>query len=205
VLEILVVIALVLFLLGVLIMMAANARRQSQIAATKALIQTIAIGMEQYNAKFNSYPPDTGFGLPRNGSKAGVTYDPGSIWRYLCRPVVDARTGNTLDLQTNIHADNLVAYNDPVHGPSYYVVDVWGNPIGFTSDRRRVNFNLSGFDLFSPGPDKVTASDDGIDNGRFFNAPNTAYDGAGSDDASELGEAALNGTLPDDLNNWSAK
>lgn len=205
VLEVLVVIAIIMFLLGMTVSIARSVREQARIHATRALMQQISMALEQYEAEFKTLPPDTGYGLPRNGGNAGVTYDPGSLWRYLSRQVTDTATGKCGQIILTLSAEQVIQYTDPVRGPSYYVVDAWGKPIGFTAERRRVCFNFGGYDLFSTGPDGKTAIDDGIDNGKFFGVSNTAYDGAGADDAYELGEAALNGTLADDLNNWSSR
>jgi hypothetical protein len=77
--------------------------------------------------------------------------------------------------------------------------------------------NRDSFDIFSCGPDRKTASNDGIDNdgdGAIDSPSNHAYDGTGSGTSLELGEAALNGCLTgfrknpkagevlDDINNW---
>lgn len=195
VLEMLVVIAIIAFMIAMLGVMLWNARIKAQRDSTTALIQNISISLTTYEGIFNSLPPDTGYGLPIGGN---TNYDAGSLYRYLS---LSAKTGNQLPL--NVPAENLRDYNDPLYGPSKMIVDAWGHPIGYIGDRKRLIHNRDGVDIFSAGPDKKTASDDGIDNGKFFGVSNTAYDGAGPDDAGELGESALNGTLADDLNNWS--
>ena len=195
VLEMLVVIGLIIFMIAFLGYMLVNANKTAKIRATQALMQSITISLGTYQSMNGALPPDTGFGLPVGNNK---NYDAGSLYRYLS---LSAKTGQGLPL--HVPTENLRNYTDPLYGPSKMIVDAWGNPIGYIGDPRRVIHNQGGFDIFSSGPDKKTASDDGIDNGKLFNVPNTAYDGVGNDDASELGESALNGTLPDDLNNWS--
>ncbi len=196
-LEVLVVIGIIVFMIAMMGIMLRDVPNRSRIAATKALIQQIATALDTYNGAFHTLPPDTGYGLPRGGSP---NYDAGSLYRFLAK---SPKIGNALPLI--VLSDNLRDYNDPLYGPSKMIVDAWGNPIGYIGDPRRLIHNRNGFDIFSSGPDKKTACDDGIDNGQLFNVLNRAYDGAGKDDASELGESALNGTLPDDLNNWSAQ
>ena len=195
VLEMLVVIGLIAFMIAYMGVMMARRMEDARIKATTSLIQQIGIALDTYEGTYHQLPPDTGFGL---AAGASPNYDAGSLYRYLS---LSAKSGKGLPLK--IPDDFLRDYNDPMHGPSKKIVDAWGTPIGYIGDAKRVIHNRGGVDIFSSGPDRKTASDDGIDNGQVFGVPNTAYDGAGSDDAAELGESALNGTLPDDLNNWS--
>lgn len=195
VLEMLVVIGLIVFMFAFMGVMMAKHYENARIKSTQALIEQIATSLAVYEGVYHALPPDTGFGLPAGGN---FNYDAGSLYRYLCQ---SAKIGKALPLK--ISDENLRDYNDPLHGPGKIIVDAWQNPIGYIGDPRRVIHNRGSADIFSSGSDKKTASDDGVDNGKLFNAANTAYDGAGSDDAAELGEAALNGTLASDLNNWS--
>jgi len=195
VLEMLVVIALIAFMIAMLAVMLANQREKARRDATTALIQQITESLTTYEGVYRQLPPDTGFGLPPGASP---NYDTGSLYRYLSQ---SAKTGKGLPLK--VSDEFLCDYDDPVHGPSKKIVDAWGTPIGYIGDAKRVIHNRGGVDVFSSGGDRKTASDDGIDNGSLFGVPNTAYDGAGRDDAAELGESALNGTLANDLNNWS--
>jgi hypothetical protein len=92
-------------------------------------------------------------------------------------------------------------------------------------DRRRVVHNHGKWDVFSAGPDGVTAcNNDERDGDQPVQDPggeqdpvsdtvgdNLAYDGEDddskppADDADEFGpEAILNGDIGDDINNWSA-
>jgi prepilin-type N-terminal cleavage/methylation domain-containing protein len=195
VLEMLVVIGIIAFMIAMMGVMLWNARIRAQQESTKALIENISISLSTYEGIYRALPPDTGYGLSVGGN---ANYDAGSLYRYLS---LSAKTGKGLPLK--VPAENLRDYNDPMYGPSKMVVDAWGHPIGYIGDRKRLIHNRDGVDIFSAGPDKKTACDDGIDNGKFFGVCNTAYDGSGPDDAGELGESALNGTLTDDLNNWS--
>ena len=93
-------------------------------------------------------------------------------------------------------------------------MDAWANPLGYVGDPKRIIHCRGEFDLYSAGPDKMTASDvSGA-------PPNKAYDGNLPDNASEMGGSAENGTYTasrrgwvppngpnkppylDDLNNW---
>ena len=195
--EMLVVIGLIAFMIAMLGIALINAREKARREGTKALILQIASSLTTYQGIHRELPPDTGFGLAPGGNS---NYDAGSLYRYL---TLSAKTGK--DLPLKVPAENLRDYNDPLYGPSKMIVDAWGTPVGYIGDPRRVIHNRGSVDVFSAGGDKKTASDDGIDNGTLFNVPNTAYDGAGADDARELGESVLNGTLPDDLNNWDGK
>ncbi|HEY3321788.1 MAG TPA: hypothetical protein VGP72_15065 [Planctomycetota bacterium] len=202
-LETLVVIGLIVFLLSIAGIVYVAAIRKARVDATRLLINQIGVALTQYYANTHAYPPDTGYGLPMDSGGAGETYDPGSLWRFLSMPVTDKATGRTFAAATTFSPDQLIEYNDPKLGKSFYVVDSWGKPIGFVGDPKRVTHNLGSFDLFSGGPDGVTASTDGKHSGS-----NLAYNGADDngngqiDDAGELGPAALNGTLADDINNW---
>ncbi|HYG73637.1 MAG TPA: type II secretion system protein [Planctomycetota bacterium] len=239
-LELLVVISIVLFMLAFLVGVFLRQGNTNKIRATQKLIERIGIGLARYYADLRCYPPDTGFGLAKMtykgtlvpGTDTGVIYDTGSLWRYLGREVAQYRPDGkggieywrTLGPYVKFTADELAKYSDSEYSyDSYYVVDAWYNPIGYIADTKRVVHNRGEFDLFSSGPDKKTAGDDGVANSADVadGTPNTAYDGAGRDDAAELGEAVLNGSLTaakrdhmkngavqfagevlDDINNW---
>jgi len=175
------------------------------------------------------YPPDTGYGLAP--AKSPGTYDAGSLWRYLGRPVTDPATGETVGpFLEEWQKEYMTPYDDPRHGRSFRLTDPWQNPFGFVGDPKRVIHNKGGFDLFSVGPDGVTACDNGIDDrpesrvdtddvidcspdplsGSAFD--NRAYnrrddDGNGViDDSPEFGpEASRNGDIGDDINNWQSR
>jgi hypothetical protein len=186
-------------------------------AAAEALIARIHCALERYQAETGTLPPDTGYGLsPVDSARgAGRTYDSGSLWRYLANQRQIG--GKSYGPYLTFTSAELVAYKDPIHGDSYYVVDPWGTPIGYIGDPRRVIHNIGRFDIFSAGPDRKTSQD--LQFSR--SGENLAYDGIDNDgdgivdNASELGSAALNGCLTvanagsipadvalDDLNNW---
>jgi len=172
-----------------------------------------------------------------------VLYDSGSLWRYLGSEVTkyvknDPYDKTDLSMGAAKHAvgtfgpymkfteSQLKSYSDPNYGDSFMVIDPWGMPLGYVGDKKRVIHNKDGFDLYSCGPDRKTASNDGKDNGKYHGLDNNAYDGTDNDNdgiidnASELGESILNGTLTsrkvdkkidgsseinevlDDINNW---
>ena len=193
-----------------------------RIKATQQLINSLGIALARYQAEFRSLPPDTGYGLPLSTRKVGdvVVYDSGALWRYLGMPLVqrpqDGTTIKTLGPYLTLGRTppgniQLLPYDDPIYGKSYYLVDSWGKPIGYVGSPKRVIHNRGFCDLFSAGPDGVTAINNGI---AIPGVPdkNTAYDDDG--DVSEMGKAILNGALTqartdpqpgevlDDINNW---
>jgi len=191
--------------------------RQVQVTAATEQIQRLHAALLRYRADLNALPPDTGYGLPADDPNAGAgrTYDAGSLWRHLGQRI--EKNGKSYGPYINFRDSELAAYEDPVHGKSYLVVDPRGTRIGYIGDERRVIHNRGAFDLFSAGPDGKTAAD------FSGNASNLAYDGVDNDgdgivdNAQELGAAARNGCLTlvsadgdpreicDDLNNWDGK
>ena len=96
------------------------------------------------------------------------TFDPGSLWRYLCNRVKDPRTEQYVGpFLEDWPQDQLLPYADVFDGagspPSRYLADPWGHPYGFIGDKRRVLHNYGSFDIFSAGPDGQTACNNGID------------------------------------------
>lgn len=119
----------------------------------------LSMALGEYRGHFGSYPPDTGYGL--DPAKSPGTYDAGSLWRHLTRPVVDPTTGREVGpFLEEWPKECMAPYDDPKLGPSFRLTDPWGNPFGFVSDPKRVIHNKGLFDLFSVGPDGVTASDE---------------------------------------------
>jgi hypothetical protein len=189
-----------------LIFMVGPPRGRSHARHMSAVVQTaiLEIALAEYRSELGCYPPDTGHGL--DPAKSPGTYDAGSLCRHLMRPVRDPATGEEVGPFLNEWPkDDMAAYDDPKHGPSFRLTDPWGNPFGFVGERKRVVHKPGSFDLFSVGPDGVTASDEPDA------ASNLAYDGLDNDgngmvdDASELGAAASNGDIGDDINNWSRR
>lgn len=187
--------------------------------AAKGDIMRICIALERYFSELRALPPDTGYGLDMERSPG--TYDPGALWRYLTKRVYDKRTGRWYGPYLEWQERHMKPYTDARHGESYYLIDTWGNPYAYTGDPRRVIRNPGSFDVFSAGPDGVTACDNGRDDdgdgmkdcsrNPMSRAPkdNRAYNGLDDDgdgvidDKDELGpEAVLNGEVGDDINNW---
>lgn len=221
--ELLTVIGIILFMTACIIGVFLGISKTASVKGTRTLLERIGVGLARYEADLRCLPPDTGYGLPIDTQLKGsdeILYDPGSLWRYLAQEVVQRRSDTTpirtLGPYIRFAAGELREYNDTKYGRSKYVVDTWGHPIGYVGNPRRVIHRRSEFDLFSGGPDGLTACDDTVDNdgnGKADEA-DVAYDGQDRDDASEMGEAAYNGCLTaakrqklpgevlDDINNW---
>ncbi len=181
--ELLVVIVIISILAAyiavVLVNMGSEARKRKALAD----IAKLSIALSEYKNRFGEYPPDTGYGLKMDGTGDGdrpcytkivkgvptdvPTYDPGSLWRYLCQrvwdPDAEELVGPILDewsqSQTSPYDDRW----DTGSPSSRYLIDPWGNPYGFIGDKRRVIHNHGAFDIFSAGPDGVTACNNGKD------------------------------------------
>ncbi len=210
-------------LLCVLTLWTLRSSHRKQLAShrrsTELLLSRLGVALKEYQADFGALPPDTGFGMAMDNPKrgAGWRYDAGSLWRYLGRSTtID---GESRGPYMNFTSEELVAYNDPLRGQSFYVADSWGTPVGYVGSPSRVIHNHGGFDLYSAGPDRKTGQDV-----LSAVADNFAYDGMDNngdgvaDDSMEFGRAAMNGCLTvanaqvridhdalDDLNNWDQR
>jgi len=149
-------------------------------AGARLDLAPIALALETYRLDHRAYPPDTGYFIHRNEWRS--RFDPASLWRYLVRPVYDPTRDRTMGPYLNLGGELSSAGYE-------IVVDPWGNPIDFRAEPGRVLHNRGRFDLYSCGPDGVTAGNNGADD-----------DGDGRVD--EPDEWKLNGTLGDDINNW---
>lgn len=230
--EMLIVIGIISFLIAMIVTVFINASGGAKVKATKALIEKIGIALARYEGELRSLPPDTGYGMPfgtyetvNSDGEKEIIYDSCSIWRYLgqkleVRRESDGSVAKVVGPFTSFSESELRPYED-VKFPerSYYVCDAWGNPISYIGSRKRVIHARGAFDIFSAGPDGKTATNDGLDNG-IPQTSNNAFDGKDSDgdgeidNASELGEAQMNGNLTarkrekigdeilDDINNW---
>lgn len=213
--ELLVVILLIAFMMAFLAMVFVNNIANAKIKAAKTLIHKLDVALNMYYQDFREYPPDTGYGLePSKGTQGMNTYfDTGSLYRYLGQKVQwkkPSQNGGFTDMGSRgpyceFTEKELKVYTDPKWGESFMVIDPWFHPIGYIGDPRRKIHNRDGVDLFSAGPDGVTASDDksGV-NHNFppgYDGDNMAYDGNDNDgdgivdNATELGRAVLNGCL----------
>jgi len=202
--EMLVVMVIMAILAASVAVVLIGMRDKARVAKAGSQLLAIGAALDAYRDEFGSYPPDTGYGLDMATSPG--TYDAGSLWRYLLQRVRDPKTGEALGpFLQDWPRDDLRSYADASAGKSFYLADPWGRPYGFVGEKRRLVHNPGSFDIFSVGPDGVTASDEpGAE-------PNLAYDGVDNDgsgridDASELGAAAGNGDLADDINNWNPR
>lgn len=200
--ELLVVMAILAIIAGAIAVYLVKVGGRARVARAMSETTLISLALERYHGRFRAYPPDTGYGLGM-GSSPG-TYDPGSLWRYLVEPVRDPGTKRLHEpFLAEWGQESLASYVDAGGARGFYLADPWGKPYGFVAEPKRVLHNQGGFDLFSAGPDGLTASDEaGAE-------PNLAYDnidndGNGTvDDADELGAAAENGARAGNVNNWS--
>jgi general secretion pathway protein G len=229
--ELLVVMLVLSILVGAIATVALHASSEGPRKAALAHINLISLALDAYHLDFRVYPPDTGFGLDSKDPPPTVDYDPGSLWRYLVRPVFDNRRGKMMGPYMEWDQDGLKTYTDGrFTGKSLYLVDPWGNPYGYIGNPQRVIHNQGTFDLWSMGADGVTAynndeddfsegetgdgyadvpttnpvSKNALDN-RAYNLDDDDRNGF-VDDVNEFGpEAILNGDVGDDINNWTAK
>ena len=250
--ELLVVMFIMALLMAFIATVLMNIGSEPRKKKALADIAKISLALMEYKSYFGEYPPDTGYGLRMNGTTddnrpvitrtiGGVdvnvpTYDPGSLWRYLYRRVLDPKTGQMVGpFLEEWSQDQLIPYDDryDAGGRSRYLSDPWGKPYGYIGNRKRVIHSPGSFDIFSAGPDGVTAcnnetdddedgqmdpSDDPqsqsmIDN-RAYNTQQVGVtwraldddDDGIANDSGEFGpEAIRNGDLGDDLNSWTNK
>jgi prepilin-type N-terminal cleavage/methylation domain-containing protein len=229
--ELLVVMLVLSILAGAIATVALQASREGPEKAARADIQLISLALDAYKLDHRTYPPDTGYGLERERPPATCDYDPGSLWRYLTKPVYDNRRKKMFGPYMDWDQDDMKPYDDGREdaeflGESNYLTDPWGNPYGYVGHRTRVIHNHGAFDIFSPGVDGVTAVDNNEDDyletpDNYKDVPsknplstnrldNRAYNGKDDDgngfvdDVNEFGpEAIMNGDVGDDINNWS--
>jgi prepilin-type N-terminal cleavage/methylation domain-containing protein len=171
----------VMFIMGILMAFIAtvlmNIGSEPRKKKAMADIAKISMALDDYKNHFGEYPPDTGYGLKMvderplydRGAVIGIpTYDPGSLWRYLCRRVRDTKTNRLVGpFLEEWSKSQLAAYKDyyDVAGQSSsrYLIDPWGNPYSFIGSKKRVLHSPGTFDIFSAGPDGVTACNNEID------------------------------------------
>ncbi len=244
--ELLVVLFLIAFMLSALAFVFLKNAKGAKIQAAQVQLQRLGVALAQYYADFREYPPDSGYdgvdGWPEAGQQSEKIcyYDAGSLFRYLGRPITWKKKradGSEYDAGVygpylKFQESELKRYKDNYNGDSFQVVDPWGMPVGYVGDPKRKIHNRDGVDLYSCGPDKVTASND--KNGKVkhnfpdgFDTPPKCYDGLDNDgdgvvdNATEMGRLVLNGGLTpkkkdkiivkdkpeeseslDDINNW---
>jgi type II secretory pathway pseudopilin PulG len=172
--ELLVVMLIMAILMGSVATVLMNIGSEPRKRKAMADIAKMSMALSEYKSYFGEYPPDTGYGLSMTAAKPMYTktirgkrqqvptYDPGSLWRYLCVRVYDSKAekwvGPFLDEWSQ---SQLQLYDDPDDLPaavsSRYLIDPWGNPYGFIGNKKRVLHNPGSFDMFSAGADGVTA------------------------------------------------
>src|SRR4029078_9649625 len=64
-LELLTVISIILFMIAFLVGVFLKFGNTNKIRASQKLIERIGIGLSRYYADLRTYPPDTGYGLPK--------------------------------------------------------------------------------------------------------------------------------------------
>ena len=230
VIELLVVISIILFLVGVLTAVFLRQGETNRIRATQKLIERVSLALERYYAEFREYPPDSGYGLDRQSQSEMVTskkpYQSDSLYYYLGTELHKYRIyNNAPELEKSIapymefSPGELIPYEADGRR-SYIVVDSWRNPIGYVGHPWRVLHRRGECDVYSAGPDGKTASDLAQETTCDAYRPNgTIVDS----NASNMGAFADNGgltaamrTLPsylpadpkpprDDVNNWDAQ
>ena len=182
IIELLVVMAILGIIMGALTYVGLSVGKEPYRRKAMADIDRITLALEKYNLQFQELPPDTGYGLRMEGDRpvwqrqvnattwvSVPTYDPGSLWRHLVKPVYDPEKSRTVGpFLTGWDQSQLRRYNDIFYGQSFYLADPWGNPYGYIGDPRRRIHNKSSFDVFSAGNDGKTAcnneeNDPGVD------------------------------------------
>lgn len=174
--ELLVVMFIMAILMGFIAVVLMNIGSEPRKRKAMADMAKMSMALSQYWGHFGEYPPDTGYGLDMTvarplytkrvrGALVDVpTYDPGGLWRYLCVRVTDPKTGQLVGpFLDEWSQSQLQPYDDPYDTTSRYLIDPWGNPYGFIGNRKRVLHSPGSFDIFSAGPDGVTACNNGKD------------------------------------------
>jgi len=175
--ELLVVMVIMAILMAFIATVLIRVGSRARVKKALADIAKISLALTEYHNHFGEYPPDTGYGLNMNGTDNTTrpeylnsadnlvpTYDPGSLWRYLCRRMRDPRSGELVGpFLEEWPQTQMLPYNDRYEASSRYLSDPWGNPYGYIGTGKRVLHSPGSFDIFSAGPDGVTACNNGID------------------------------------------
>ncbi|HEY3323655.1 MAG TPA: prepilin-type N-terminal cleavage/methylation domain-containing protein [Planctomycetota bacterium] len=172
--EMLVVIAIILILIGILIPVIGTAQQQARKRATRTLIDGLAAGIERYNVQFGMYPPDGNIDSRFQNSSAYLLY-------YLCG---EDRTGVTKRYVGLDGKQKITKFDPYVTVPEQHltkkngewiIVDSWHEPISYLNCAQNpdlVQARASGvapdpakyhnyitFDIYSTGPDREVDSD----------------------------------------------
>lgn len=130
VIELLVAVAIVIFLVGVLTMGLIGVKDKAQRKASQALIEQIKVAMQSYHADFRDYPPDgydTEQGWTYNAQGVLVGTPPravkgtASLIYFLCRPLNKVSVVGTPEVDSSGRVDERFIQRQKV-GP--YLVDL---------------------------------------------------------------------------------
>lgn len=124
-LEILVVIAVVLFLIGTMFAVLTKLRSRTSVGQTKSLVEKCAQALEAYNLQYRAYP-DAALG-GRTGSE--------NLYYFLSTPFRIGAVGTKGEVESSINVGPLLSFNDErelhTQGTKTSVVDSWRNPVVF--------------------------------------------------------------------------
>jgi hypothetical protein len=112
-----------------------------------AEIMCLTMALARYHRDMSVYPPDTG---PWNDD----AWDARSLHRYLCRKVLDRKTGRQYGPYLTVSSDWVREMDDD--GVGVYV-DPWGNPYHLDAMRMRVNAGGEWEATGAPYPPSVPA------------------------------------------------
>lgn len=189
--ELLVVMAVIVVLLGLSLPAISAVRRKSQVRETEALMQRLKLALATYQQDFGDYPPSSfrRLGLRGNGQNEGIEL----MLRCL---TTRARTGPYVELEDgqlgNLDEDRLPSDADPTQSTMstrelLEVLDAWRNPLVYLhnadydqggaatlqqgglaqvaagkSEKTGQFLGLTTFQLWSAGPDGVAGTDDDL-------------------------------------------
>ena len=126
--ELLVVVAIILILIGLLLAVIPRAMRQREITLATTQVRGLAGAAAQYAQAYVHYPPDTGTVDAAGNTSAFTADDPAvadSLARYLADPVTDPATGKPAQpFCANFPARQILT----TPGGLRLLVDPWGNP-----------------------------------------------------------------------------
>jgi len=162
--EMMVVIAIIVILIGLILPTIGAVRERAKIKATQTLIQGIDAALRRYYMDMDEYPPSTVADLGDPDPK------PDSLYLYLC-----GTDGKGIKKKTGDVTRKYEAYMVPPPenirkiGAEIHIVDSWGNDIVYLNCKRYTdqmrgpdpNYvddgkcrNPNSFDLYSVGPDR---------------------------------------------------
>jgi prepilin-type N-terminal cleavage/methylation domain-containing protein len=151
--ELLVVIAIIGLLAGLIAGVVFAVLKRTKYAMAHAEMRAISTALTEYHARYSCYPPDT-------GSWNEPTFDPESLHKYLCRPLVTASG----------RVDEAIMEEKEERAPEGIYLDPWGNPYQYdamhVSDRKPVGWPylpsrtrlecVAAYKIMSCGSDGIT-------------------------------------------------